>query len=422
VKPPPQERNMNRQNSRYSNQSVFIFENSEEYDLQRVNTQKKKPSVLSKKMTKIVIEDIKKNEPINKNNLFKKSFFFLRFYEKEAMMTYEIYENIRTANSLKKNVILNSVYISIMAIGLYNIGHNDTLNNNNNYEFIIVKAILLLLLTIITNRVLKLKAKMNHLRMLIMSIYLAFTITIQVHMNFVPNYMLINLIMEQNLTLIIVSYSGVLLYIQTVLNLGVHILIFIINIAVNSTNPLFVKYLVFEITICLIIFIFLVIRQYIGTLEYLKNKCESENLKTIEELLFNLMPQHVVQNLKEDIPVADVLYNVTILFSDIVKFTDYSSTKEPFEVVNMLSELFNEFDDSSKKHNVYKVHTIGDCYVVIGFTGKVPMNERNYKEEANNVVKMGESMIETIQRVREKVEFLELDMRIGIHTVKIFFN
>ena len=48
---------------------------------------------------------------------------------------------------------------------------------------------------------------------------------------------------------------------------------------------------------------------------YLKNINESQNLKKIEELLFNLMPQHVVLNLKEDIPVADVLDNVTLLFA-----------------------------------------------------------------------------------------------------------
>jgi class 3 adenylate cyclase len=87
------------------------------------------------------------------------------------------------------------------------------------------------------------------------------------------------------------------------------------------------------------------------------------------------------------------------------------------EVVKMLTELFRDFDDSVEKTNCYKVHTIGDCYVVMSFTGKVPFSERNYKEEAKNVCKMGEAMIEIIKRVREKVEFPSLDMRIGIHTV-----
>ena len=41
--------------------------------------------------------------------------------------------------------------------------------------------------------------------------------------------------------------------------------------------------------------------------------------------------------------------------------------------------IFKEFDDSCKDLNCYKVHTIGDCYVVMSFTGKVPLNERNFK-------------------------------------------
>ena len=83
----------------------------------------------------------------------------------------------------------------------------------------------------------------------------------------------------------------------------------------------------------------------------------------------------------------------------------------------MLTELFKDFDDSVEKTNCYKVHTIGDCFVVISFTGKIPFSERNYREEAKNVVLMGEAMIEIIKKVREKVEFPSLDMRIGIHTV-----
>ena len=78
--------------------------------------------------------------------------------------------------------------------------------------------------------------------------------------------------------------------------------------------------------------------------------------------------------------------------------------------------LFKNFDNATKECNVYKVHTIGDCYVVMGFNGKVSMNERNFYEEAKNVCKMGEEMIKIIRDVRKKVRFEALDMRIGIHT------
>lgn len=65
------------------------------------------------------------------------------------------------------------------------------------------------------------------------------------------------------------------------------------------------------------------------------------------------------------------------------------------------------------KNNVYKVYTIGDCYVVLGFTN---CYQRDYLEEAKNVVNMGIAMVDAIQKIREKLNFQELDMRIGIHT------
>jgi class 3 adenylate cyclase len=152
------------------------------------------------------------------------------------------------------------------------------------------------------------------------------------------------------------------------------------------------------------------------TIHFIVNQEESKSLNEKEKMLFNLMPLHVVQNMKDDIPVADVLDNVTLLFADIVRYTDFGNCHEPVEVVHMLMELFKRFDNATKECSVYKVHTIGDCYVVMGFNGKVSMNDRNYYEEAKNVCKMGECMIKIIREVRKKVNFEKLDMRIGIHT------
>ena len=152
---------------------------------------------------------------------------------------------------------------------------------------------------------------------------------------------------------------------------------------------------------------------------FLANQKENKELVEKEKLLFNLMPLHVVQNMKDDIPVADVLENVTLLFADIVRYTDFGDKHTPYEVVSMLMELFKNFDHETKTCHVYKVHTIGDCYVVMGFNGKVSMNERNYYEEAKNVCRMGEGMIRIIREVRKKVNFELLDMRIGIHTGRV---
>lgn len=106
--------------------------------------------------------------------------------------------------------------------------------------------------------------------------------------------------------------------------------------------------------------------------------------------------------------------NVTVLYADIVGFTDYSSGKRPRQVVEMLSKLFTNFDKECDRLNLFKIYTIGDCYVVMGF---VDLNLRKSpKEEANNVAQLAISMIKIIRVVRAKIKFLGLNMRIGIHT------
>ena len=120
-----------------------------------------------------------------------------------------------------------------------------------------------------------------------------------------------------------------------------------------------------------------------------------------------------IQN-NDKVNLTDSFKNVTLLFADIVNFTKYSSSVTPNDVVQMLRELFIEFDKTCSKIGVYKVYTIGDCYVVLGFLNALT---RNPLKEAINVINMGLSMIKIIRRVREKINFHELDMRIGVHTV-----
>ena len=107
--------------------------------------------------------------------------------------------------------------------------------------------------------------------------------------------------------------------------------------------------------------------------------------------------------------------NVSILFADIVGFTQFSNDNGTRKVVEMLSQLFTAFDKECLRLNLYKVYTIGDCYVVIGFLDED--NRRSPEEEARDVALLAFSMIETINRLRAKLNITSLNMRIGIHTV-----
>ena len=90
----------------------------------------------------------------------------------------------------------------------------------------------------------------------------------------------------------------------------------------------------------------------------------------------------------------------------------------------MLSSLFSDFDSLCQKYNVYKVHTIGDCYVIMGYTGatsQTPYTNGNTQQDeihmqAHRVVETGFHMISIIAHVRAQLNISNLNMRIGIHT------
>ncbi|KAL4471717.1 hypothetical protein ABPG74_008610 [Tetrahymena malaccensis] len=107
----------------------------------------------------------------------------------------------------------------------------------------------------------------------------------------------------------------------------------------------------------------------------------------------------------------------TLLFADISGFTAYSSNKKPEQVVHMLKSLFTKFDHKCIKHNVFKLYTIGDCYIVMGFSDA---NKRDPPTEAKNVLEMGFSMIESLRQFRQEQkdpsdQNADIHMRIGIH-------
>ena len=64
-------------------------------------------------------------------------------------------------------------------------------------------------------------------------------------------------------------------------------------------------------------------------------------------------------------PIADFFPNTTIMFADIAGFTAWSSTREPFQVFELLETIYGAFDELAKRRRVFKVETVGDCYVAV---------------------------------------------------------
>ncbi|HEY9728657.1 MAG TPA: adenylate/guanylate cyclase domain-containing protein [Chroococcales cyanobacterium] len=129
-----------------------------------------------------------------------------------------------------------------------------------------------------------------------------------------------------------------------------------------------------------------------------------------EQLLLNILPRAIAQRLKQDQQwIAEHFDDVTILFADIVGFTPLSAHLEPIELVNLLNQIFSDFDQLAQRYGVEKIKTIGDAYMVVG---GLPLPMVNHAEA---IAQMALDMQQVINRYQTDKGY-SLQIRIGINT------
>ncbi|MEG4107026.1 adenylate/guanylate cyclase domain-containing protein [Microcoleus sp. S13_C5] len=98
----------------------------------------------------------------------------------------------------------------------------------------------------------------------------------------------------------------------------------------------------------------------------LLEKTKSQKEK-IEELLLNILPKAIAERLQEGQSIiADSFSEVSVLFADLVGFTNFASQKSAAETVKVLNQIFSLFDELSLRHGLEKIKTMGDAYMVVG--------------------------------------------------------
>jgi class 3 adenylate cyclase len=127
---------------------------------------------------------------------------------------------------------------------------------------------------------------------------------------------------------------------------------------------------------------FLLITAFIGTigayvlersqrLLYLREQELEEARSRSDGLLRNILPASIADRLKERDPTADhgriaqAYDEVTVVFADLVGFTDQSRRAEPPEVVAVLDEVFRRFDAIAERYGLETIKTIGDAYMAV---------------------------------------------------------
>jgi len=143
--------------------------------------------------------------------------------------------------------------------------------------------------------------------------------------------------------------------------------------------------------------------------EVYRVRLEAEKEKS-EDLLLNILPPKIVDriNAGEEL-IADRFDSVSVLFSDLVGFTEISASMGPSELVHSLNRLFSRFDLLAKQFGVEKVKTIGDAYMVVaGLPDPKPDHKEACAEMALGMIKVLDEINPTLAK--------PFDIRIGIHS------
>ena len=129
-----------------------------------------------------------------------------------------------------------------------------------------------------------------------------------------------------------------------------------------------------------------------------------------ERLLLNVLPPEIAQRLKrQEYPIADRFDEVSVLFADMVGFTERSAVESPEVTVGILNEFLTTFDNLAERHGLRPIRTTGDSYLVVG---GLPVPRPDHAEA---VADMALDMLTEVDALNRRHDWA-VSFRLGVNT------
>lgn len=151
-------------------------------------------------------------------------------------------------------------------------------------------------------------------------------------------------------------------------------------------------------------------------LEQSANRIQSKHDQMIEaiqgknRLLETVLPKSIAGRINSgEEEIVDQFSDATVVFVDVVGFTDFSMENDPVHSVQLLRDLFSRFDEVIARYELEKIKTVGDCYM---FVAGAPHARTDHCELAVDAAL--DILFETSQAAIVRGE--KIDVRIGLHS------
>lgn len=157
-------------------------------------------------------------------------------------------------------------------------------------------------------------------------------------------------------------------------------------------------------------------QYFVRNIERKKEIINQQEQRT-DELLLNILPEHVAEELKSSGTTSPALYEgATIIFTDFKDFTQYSELFTPEELIDELATCFEAFDEIVVRHGLEKIKTMGDAYMCVA---GISQDKESVVYNAERSILAGMEMAEYIRALKaEKLKEGKAywHVRVGVHT------
>ena len=90
---------------------------------------------------------------------------------------------------------------------------------------------------------------------------------------------------------------------------------------------------------------------------------ETKNMEN-ERLLRTVLPDVIADRVRGgDVAIAETFENVTVVYATIGRFTEIMADVSASEMIGLINELIDAFDEAAERHGVERINTVGDVYL-----------------------------------------------------------